>query len=541
MNFGVDWSKKRIVLLTRWLVVIVISYLIIFGQGLNLFSLMSPESLLILIYVISNIILSFQKESFFDHKTFDIALFFFDTTMISLGIYTAGVIEADFYVVFFLEIIILSIAHSLKSVILSAFIFCTIYGFFLIHYLQRNFIYKEDYLLRLPFLFIVALYFGSVIIIVKRNMRAIKNLSETCHLILTSIHDMVFSLDTEGKFTFVSPSCKYVVGETASALMSEPDRFYDLVLAEHKGKTVALMKNLVKTPAQGKFEFKINHPTRGVCWLQMTYSPTRDKKGMLCGVQGSIRDVTDLKETQHAIMRSESTMSMGRLASGMALEINNPLQAVKNVITILEKNSNFVQTHRYALDMLRESEHRIENIMQKIIEMSQFDTSDKGLVDVHQLLQKVVSLTKHQMKLDQIQIKFAFSPDDAMVLANSKLLYQAFLNIIINSIESMEGGGKISLSSLTKDAYIEIQLTDTGRGIPAEHLPSIFNPFYTTKKKTNASGLGLTVSYWIINDMGGDIRINSLDGIGTTVIITIPLYTGSPVPETASHQEVCHA
>ena len=92
MNFGVDWSKKRLVLLTRWLVVIIISYLIIFGQGLNLFSLISPESLLILIYVISNVILTFQKESFFDHKTFDIALFFFDTTMISLGIYTAGVI-----------------------------------------------------------------------------------------------------------------------------------------------------------------------------------------------------------------------------------------------------------------------------------------------------------------------------------------------------------------------------------------------------------------------------------------------------------------
>jgi len=541
MNVGLDWSKKRIVLLTRWMVVIVISYLILFGQGLKHFSIISPESLLILIYVVSNLILTLQRDSFFNHKAFDVALFFFDTTMISLGIYTAGVIEADFYVVFFLEIIILSIAHSLKSVIFSAFLFCTIYGFFLVNYLQRNLIYKEDYLLRLPFLFIVALYFGSVITIVKKNMRAIKNLSETCHLILTSIRDMVFSLDTEGKFTFVSPSCKYVVGESASILIADPDRFYDLILPEHKGKMVALMKNLVKTPEQGKYEFRIDHPDRGTCWLQMTYSPTRDKKGVLHGVQGSIRDVTDLKETQHAIMRSESTMSMGKLASGMALEINNPLQAIKNVIAILEKNGNFVQTHRYALDMLRESECRIENIMQKIIEISQFDTSEKGLVDVHQLLQKVVSLTKHQMKLDQIQIKFAFSPDSAIVLANAKLLYQAFLNIIINAIEAMEEGGKISLSSLIKEGYIEIQFTDTGCGIPAEHLPSIFNPFYTTKKKTDASGLGLTVSYWIINDMGGDIRINSLDGIGTTVIITLPLFTGSPVPETISHQEVCHA
>jgi PAS domain S-box-containing protein len=464
--------------------------------------------------------------------------------MISIGIYIAGVIEADFYIVLFLEIIFLSMAHNLKNVIFSATIFCCIYGFFIMNYFQKNLLYRENYLLRLPLLFIFAIYFGSVAIIFKKKIREVKNLSERCRLIFSTIRDMIFCLDCHGNFAFVSPSSKDVIGQNAKTLIENSQIFYFQVLPEDKNRLISLLSNLKKKPKQGKFEFRINHPIKGVRWLQMIYSPTKDEGSHWQGIQGSIRDISDLKETQNTIIQSERLMSMGKLASSMALEINNPLQAIKNMIHLLENNMNFDNTQKNALDIIKEGERRIENILQKILEISYRETSEKVPVDIHLLLQKGVSITKSRMKLDKIQIKFAFDPENVMVLANPKLLYDVFLNIILNSIEAMNDGGKISLSTIKKKDHLVVQFTDNGHGIPAEHMAHIFEPFFTTKKKTISSGLGLTICYWILREIGGDIRINSLNGIGTTTILTLPLCDATKDSEKKKMEikpGVCHA
>ncbi|MGA1863684.1 MAG: two-component system sensor histidine kinase NtrB, partial [bacterium] len=467
----------------------------------------------------------------------------FDTTMISLGIYIAGVIEADFYIVLFLEIIFLSMAHNLKNVIFSATIFCCIYGFFIMNYFQKNLLYRENYLLRLPLLFIFAIYFGSVAIIFKKKIKEVKNLSERCRLIFSNIRDMVFCLDCHGKFTFVSPSSREVIGQHAKTLIENPDIFYFQVLPDDKNRLISLLSNLTKQPKQGKFEFRINHPIKGTRWLQMTYSPNKDEDGSWQGIQGSIRDISDLKETQNTIIQSERLMSMGKLASSMALEINNPLQAIKNMLNLLDDKMNFDDTQKNALEIIKEGEAHIENILQKILEISYHDTSEKVPVDIHLLLQKAVSITKSRMKLDKIQIKFAFDPENVMVMANQKLLYDVFLNIILNSIEALNDGGKISLSTIKKKEHLTVQFTDNGQGIPAEQLAHIFEPFYTTKKKTNSSGLGLTICYWILREIGGDIRINSLNGIGTTTTLTLPICDSTKYSEKKTMEikpGVCH-
>ena len=193
------------------------------------------------------------------------------------------------------------------------------------------------------------------------------------------------------------------------------------------------------------------------------------------------------------------------------------------MLHLLENNMNFDDTQKNALEIIKEGEAHIEKILQKILEISYRETSEKVPVDIHLLLQKAVSITKSRMKLDKIQIKFAFDPEHVMVMANPKLLYDVFLNIILNSIEAMNDGGKISLSTIKKKENLTVQFTDNGYGIPAEQLAHIFEPFYTTKKKINSSGLGLTICYWILREIGGDIRINSLNGIGTTTTLTLPL------------------
>ena len=194
--------------------------------------------------------------------------------------------------------------------------------------------------------------------------------------------------------------------------------------------------------------------------------------------------------------------------------------------------------------MIREAEGRIENMVQKAIECVQFENFEKTPLNINQLLLKALSLVKNRIKLDRIQINLDLDPEDIMVSAIPNLLYDAFLNILLNAIEAMDEGGFLFLSTTHKGNQADVRFADTGHGVPPEHLNDIFRPFFSTKKSKNASGLGLTISQWIIHDMGGDIRVHSLEGNGTTIILTFPLYKKNrkTVKEkTKKLTEVCHA
>ncbi|MBN2373161.1 PAS domain S-box protein [bacterium] len=549
MDFIIDWSKKKTVILTRWLVIIVISYLIIFSQGYQHFSFISLESLLIVFLILSNIFFLTRDDSFFSRRFFDVTLYSFDITMVTFGILLARVTEVDFYILFFLEIIIIGLANNLINVVFNAILICAIYAFFLSHgegrfiidFTQGGIVYKADYLLRIPLLFIVALFFGTIITKVKQKTKEVKDLSKKCHLILSSTPDMVISTNRDGEFTFASPSAKDLTGCPPDALVADKNIFDRLIIDGDKSRITTLIRNLSKAPEQGEIEFRINHTAKGIRWLRMLYAPLIDEQGNQIGIQGSMRDVTDLKESQEAVIRSACHTSMGKLAFSMAQEINNPLQVIKNMIYKIGENVGNYRTDKNDLDMIKEGATRIENIVQKILWIYQSDISERVAVDIHYLLQKALSITKNRMKIDHIQIKLTFHPKEIRVLAIPNRLYEAFTNIILNSIEAISNGGEISISTSLKGRNVEIRFSDTGQGISARDIDHIFEPFYTTKKRKQACGLGLTVCYWILNDLGGNIRVQSLEGKGATFILTLPVCNLSEKPKEGRAMEVCYA
>ncbi len=227
--------------------------------------------------------------------------------------------------------------------------------------------------------------------------------------------------------------------------------------------------------------------------------------------------VKELEETQRRMSNSERLAALGRLSSSIAHEINNPLGGIKNCLFIIEK---FVSEEGKKYLKLAENEiERISTIIRRLSDIYRPTADVKMPVNVNILLEDVVELLEKEMREKGIEVRCDFD-ETPNILASAGKLKQVFLNIILNAIDAMPNSGKLEIKTFADDCNVVVEISDTGIGIPEENIGRIFEPFFTTKEK--GSGLGLSVSYGIIHEHDGDIRVSSKVGKGTKFIITLP-------------------
>lgn len=230
-----------------------------------------------------------------------------------------------------------------------------------------------------------------------------------------------------------------------------------------------------------------------------------------------------VKEMEREMEVKERLVSLGKLASGMAHEIRNPLNAISLSVQRLKREFQPVEEKKdeYVtfLDIIKKELTRVNRIVEEFLQSTraQAPFSREGLRDI---IEEVIIIVGEKAASKGIFIENTADPD-IFVECQRDRLKQAFYNIIINGIESMKDGGKIDMTTRKKDAFLEILIRDSGTGIDEKSLSRIFEYYYTTKDK--GMGLGLPISYMIIKDHGGDIKANSTIGQGTTFTIVLPL------------------
>ncbi|MEO0075207.1 MAG: cache domain-containing protein [candidate division WOR-3 bacterium] len=236
---------------------------------------------------------------------------------------------------------------------------------------------------------------------------------------------------------------------------------------------------------------------------------------------------SELKEyTQQQIMRSERLATLGQLSAGVAHEINNPLTGVLTYIRLikkrLEKRSDADGDFRRYLDKVENETERVSTIVKNLLDFARQRDPNLKLVDVNLVISESLDLLEHKIRLQNITVEtnFATLP---RITADFSQLQQVFMNLIINAVEAMEQGGKLTITTeeLKERNMLQIMFKDTGVGIPKEHLTQIFEPFFTTKPK--GTGMGLSVVYGIISRHNGEIEVNSEVGKGTTFTIRLPI------------------
>jgi two-component system NtrC family sensor kinase len=234
-------------------------------------------------------------------------------------------------------------------------------------------------------------------------------------------------------------------------------------------------------------------------------------------------------EDRHAeeIRRAEHLASLGKMAAGIAHEINNPIAGMLNCVrTLLKGVRDDTQRVQY-LRMLQEGLGRIGRTVGHLLNFAREAKPQLARTHLPSLLRHCMTLLEHDFAARRIA--FSLSPPDSVptLLADPYQLEQVFLNILKNAMEAMPTGGTLTVRTSLLDReggrFLEVQIADTGVGIAPEHLPRIFDPFFTTKEVGKGTGLGLSVSYGIVRAHGGFIEVSSEVGIGSTFTVALPV------------------
>ena len=231
-----------------------------------------------------------------------------------------------------------------------------------------------------------------------------------------------------------------------------------------------------------------------------------------------------LRNTQEQLLQSEKLAAMGRLTSQIAHELNNPLYGIMNTLELIKTEIPPENRRRKILEMALSETMRLSDLLRKMLSFSKPDQEERQPVDVNSIIDEILLLHEKQLKENDIDTVTSYSGQLPRVNASKNQLRQVFLNMVANARDAMPGGGTLSVATSAGRNHIIIEIKDNGTGIREEHIDKIFDSFFTTKGEVKGVGLGLSVCYGFIKDHGGDIKVKSRVGVGTTFTITLPAY-----------------
>jgi signal transduction histidine kinase len=240
-------------------------------------------------------------------------------------------------------------------------------------------------------------------------------------------------------------------------------------------------------------------------------------------------DKTRLIEAQQSqynqlVIQTEKLSALGRMAAGIAHEINNPLAGILLYATNLTKKVPAESTIiKEGLDIIIQETVRCKNIIKELLEFSREKEPKKALTNINSIIEKALNILENEFHLHHIDVEKDLSPAIPDILLDLNQIQQVFVNLLLNAIEATEGRGVIKIKSrvASEQRNVMVEIADTGMGILPKHVNKIFEPFFSTKAK--GTGLGLFVSYGFVQKHKGHMRVSSHPGRGTKFTIEIPL------------------
>jgi PAS domain S-box-containing protein len=264
--------------------------------------------------------------------------------------------------------------------------------------------------------------------------------------------------------------------------------------------------------------------------LATLQSKTEETEGTLVAIE----DVTERVRLEDQMQQTDKLSSIGLLAAGVAHEVNTPLTGISSYSQMLMQQIPETDPRHQLLEKIYRQTSRASSIVNNLLNFSRVSDARYTPINLNRVIDDTIQLLDAQLRNTQIEVVRQFA--DALPLApgNAPKLQQVFMNIIINARDAMSEGGRLEISTEANDDFVILRFRDTGVGIAPEHLSRIYDPFFTTKQIGKGTGLGLAVSYGIVQDHGGHINVESKPGEGTLFQITLPLASTRQLLATAS-------
>jgi signal transduction histidine kinase len=235
-------------------------------------------------------------------------------------------------------------------------------------------------------------------------------------------------------------------------------------------------------------------------------------------------DITQQRLLEDQLRKTERLAELGTLASGMAHEIGTPMNVILGRAELLMRKTSDEPTRR-GLGTIVAQVERITKIMNQLLSFARKRPAERQCVNLEAVMIDVLDVLQERLSTQHIHIINTVTPHLPKVLADPDHMNQVFLNLILNACQAMSDGGTLSLTLHPTEDAVELTVQDTGSGIPQEQISKIFDPFFSTKAVGEGTGLGLTVVHGILQEHQGAIRVTSVPGQGTTLIVSLPIYS----------------
>lgn len=337
--------------------------------------------------------------------------------------------------------------------------------------------------------------------------------------VLDAINTAMISIDTSGVIT----NCNKC---TAEFFNTEPAQLIGRPFKELANKLGHGGNCLLKTANTG-IPVSIPEMTLDTdgnrLLITMDAAPLLDTAGQITGAVGLYRDITLQRLMEAEAHRAEKLALVGELAAGTAHEIRNPLTSVRGFIQLLKNRFSLDAPEQDYLEIMLGELDRANGIIKNFLLLAKPQVPKLQLQDLNYILNELIKLVEGETILAEVELHTSFSPDCPLMVMETEAIKQVFLNLVQNAIQAMPTGGKLQIFTEYNPAANTniVKIIDSGKGIPQHMLSQLGQPFFTTRK--SGTGLGLMVSYRIVESHGGKIRVESIEDHGTTFTVELPV------------------
>ena len=541
-------SRPRLVLL-QTLVTIGLSYHLLYSQGTLL--AVEAQYLVILVLFVLVALLTVLPARVIEVKWF-IEVLVLANTIITTAILWAGNPTSDLYLVYFLIILLASFTPSLKQMIGLSIILCVGYGAVLYVETLSTGKVLEAHFLRVPVLFILAIFYGVTtdtlrkereqrvglrddLALLKRAEEALRESAEKFRDLVENTNDLFWEADQNGVYTYCSPNVVSILGYEQAELIGKTP--FDFMPPEEAQRVGTLFGAIV---AEQKPFSLLTHTIRrkdgNLGTMECSGRPFFDQQGQLVGYRGVDRDITERKHLEVQLRQAQKMEAIGQLAGGVAHDFNNLVTVITGYSELVLQSLNATAPERRNVEQIKRAGERAAGLTSQLLAFSRKQLLQPKVLNLNAVVTNIDSLLQRVIG-EHIHLVTVLEPTLGRVKADPGQIEQVIMNLAVNARDAMPQGGKLTVETadvdldqafaaqhvpLQRGPYVMLAVSDTGCGMDVETQAHVFEPFFTTKQPGKGTGLGLSTVYGIVKQSGGYIWASSELGQGATFKIYLP-------------------
>jgi PAS domain S-box-containing protein len=340
--------------------------------------------------------------------------------------------------------------------------------------------------------------------------------------IIESINVAVLALNLNGRITSCNRAFEKLYGVTRLRIAGSPVESLlpaDMIASIRKAGG---MKGWQPDALVNIFRFSIQNRLGNKLIVNLSLIPMH---APIAGNSGSLLVMDDISEKvnlEDQLLQTEKLSSIGLLAAGIAHEVNTPIAGISSYTQMLLKETPETDRRKKILEKIEKQTFRAAEIVSGLLNFSRLSSSEFKDLDINQLIEDSLALMSHQLECSNIKVDSRFDLSLPPVYGNTGKLQQVFVNLFLNARDAMPSGGELAIHTGMTESMVVIDISDTGFGISEDNIRRIFDPFFTTKSIGRGTGLGLAVSYGIVQEHGGGIFVDSSSGKGTHFRVKLP-------------------